>query len=127
MEPIWSCGKTGHHEDVYGHILNVNGGPSGSRLPIAASSGANETLPDAAWSDVANAYLVIWQEGTGTGIGGQRLDAAVAPLGDTLAIATGSYTPAVAATPDEWLVVWRISDLASDLYGQAVAIDGARP
>jgi hypothetical protein len=86
-------------------LLDDNGDVAGNAFAIDSKEGENH--PRAAWSDVAEAYLVVWGHDSNaiygrpfdaTGTGGQRI------FFDR--IADEAYRPVVTAAADGWLAAW---------------------
>jgi hypothetical protein len=135
---VWYNDRPGY-DDIYAHLLDGNGKPSGSWHPIAYGAGAERRSPDVAFNPNFNEYLVVWEqidESTGGySIRGQRVDMTGLPTGNEITIATPTTIGGTAMTPKvehaftagKYLVVWNNhtqGNLSSDIFGQLVINDG---
>lgn len=125
---VWQY-DNGNDWDVDGHRLASDGTALGSVIAIADNSD-NEMTPDVAWSETAEAFLVVWHNNGGfipQGVQGRRvlsngaLSGSIVLYSDTN---TTSY-PAVTATPTDWWIVWQ-QGTSAVLYGQQVLSNGVK-
>jgi hypothetical protein len=63
---VWEDGRNSstRHFDIYGRRVSTAGSPAGGDFRISGPNAtANEGYPAVAWSQTANQYLVVWQDG----------------------------------------------------------------
>ena len=114
--------------DLYGQLLDANGGLNGGNVVIADAGATGRHVPRLAYNLISGEYLVVYgYEAENNNIRGRRLDASGVPLAPELEIATGATDqnfPDVACRTMEpggggYLVVWRDTDGAQrDVKGQ---------
>ena len=108
----------------------------GPEFQVNSYTTDDQTYPEVA-ADAAGNFVVVWrgggQDGSGSGIFGQRFDAAGAQAGGEFQVNSyttlDQYSPAVASDDDgNFLVVWkRFANLGSEanIFGQRFAVGGA--
>jgi hypothetical protein len=109
---------------------NALGGASG--VNIATGTGELRTFPDVVYSETQNEYLIVYNHGPSTngGIYGKVASHHLGTLSSEITICDDSYDqdfPAVAAGPDEYLVVWEDGDWGTnnyDIFARRVSGDG---
>lgn len=134
---VWFNDRPGN-DDVYGQLLDRQGGLIGGWRAIAAGQGMERRYPDVAYNTKAKEYLVVWEQydpGSGEySILGKRVAADGEPLGGEIPISeAGPYSgvrPAVgyAYTSDRYLVVWENltqGSVSNDIKGQVLGSGGA--
>ncbi len=95
------------------------GGASG--VNIATGTGEERVFPDVAYNEARNEYLIAYTFGVGSNgnIYGKVASANLGTLSSEIHICDDSYDqdfPAVAAGPDEYLVVWEDGTSGTDDY-----------
>ncbi len=132
---VWtSAFQDGSVESVFGQRLAPDGAPRGAEFRVNTYTTGRQRRPHlAAASD--GEFIVIWnsydgQDGSESGVFGQRFAAGGAPLGGELQI--NAYTtahqlrPKIAATHgDEFVVVWQSFGAQNDVFGRRLAADGS--
>ena len=109
-----SSGQDGSGYGVFGQRFNAAGLPQGSEFQVSSFTTGNQYRPAVA-SDANGNFVVAWtsysQDGSGSGIFGQRFDASGLPQGGEFQV--NSYTtnsqwaPAVASDANgNFVVVW---------------------
>jgi len=129
--------------DIAGQRVSAAGQRLGANFGVSGPAAREDDLePAVTWSDSANEYLVVWQDGRHSGFGsydvyGQRVSAAGARLGANVYISGypwfgNGLKPAVAwdDSANQYLVVWQDrrneSTSGYDIYGQGLSAAGAR-
>ena len=125
---VWQY-DNGSDWDVYGHMLASNGTASGDVIEIADNLD-NEMMPDVAWSEPAEAFLVVWHNHGGfvpQGVQGRRVldDGSLSGSAVLYSETNTTSYPAVTATPTDWWIVWQQGNPAV-LYGQQVLSNGTK-
>lgn len=125
----------GRRMDSWGNLI-------GTAPTTIASGSLSRVTPDVAWNAARNEYLVVYTRLYYTGskndndIMGQRVWDTLVPVSSEIPICTNSsydqYQPAVAAGPDEYLVVWSDGNGDTpptnyDIYGSRVLGNGTLP
>ncbi len=125
---IWHHRQQGKYA-IYGQRLSALGTPLDAPFRVPSPDDRQQWIPGCAYNDVANEYLVVWEDMTTSDIFAQRIASDGTPLGDPITIATwleSQWTlPFVtfSSVQHEYLVIW--DALASaDIYGQILAADG---
>jgi len=120
---VWSSGQD--DDDVFGQRYDPAGVPLGQPFLVNATTAADQQLPSVA-SDASGNFVVAWQsdlqDGSSTGVFGQRYDSGGAPQGGEFQISsftTGAQDRAsVGATgTDQFIVVWTSANQDGDLDG----------
>jgi len=114
---------------VFGQRLSSSGTPVGMPFHVSSSNTGQQWIPRAAHNDVANEFLVVWEDMTTSDIVGQRVTSRGYPIGEAIVISTrpeSQWAPPVVAFDSietKYLVVW--DELAAgDIYGQIVTSEG---
>ena len=124
----WQDARAGDAADVYARAVEGGTGTLADEFPVYTGED-DQYIPAAAANGIDGEYLVVWQEGAGGDISGQRT-VADATKGDpfTITVVSGAQqAPAVAYDPEEnaYLVVWAHSNGANDdVRGRMVAAEG---
>jgi hypothetical protein len=123
---VWeSGGQDGSSYGIFGQRYDAAGAPQGAEFPINTHTSSGQRFPAAA-ADGAGNFIVVWestvQDGSNTGVFGQRYDAAGNPLGVEFRV--NSFTtgyqerPAVAAHANgDFVVVWQDRNRDQSLTG----------
>jgi len=127
----WWAGGT---RDIDARRVDSDGNALGqaSGVNIATGAGQVRTFPDVAYNEARNEYLIVYNYTSGTygDILGKVASANLGTLSGEKSICVDSYDqdfPAVAAGPDEYLVVWEDGDWGTndyDIYARRVGGDG---
>lgn len=136
---VWYNDRPGN-DDIRAQRLAADGRLLGGPFYIAAGAGAERSVPDVAYCEKQDQYLVVWQHyeaASGTSIHGRRLSGTglVLDPADIVIASPGYnlYTPAdpavaYAYTSDKYLVVWSETwhplPITRDIVGQVVAPNG---
>jgi hypothetical protein len=117
--------------DIDARRIDKDGNPQGwgSGVNIATGAGQQRVFPDVAYNQARNQYLVVYTFDIGSDghIYGKVASANLGTLGSEIAICNDSndqYFPAVAAGPDEYLVVWEDGTWGTndyDIYARRVS------
>jgi len=133
---VWvSAGQDGHLAGIFGQLLDGTGTPVGSEFQVNTHTPADQTFPAVA-RDSMGGFVVVWesdgQDGSATGVFGQRYAASAAPVGGEFLVNT--YTigdqgaPAIAADASgDFVVVWTSDDQdgsATGVFGQRYNASG---
>jgi hypothetical protein len=114
--------------DIYGQLVNADGSLSGANFTISFPS-TDQLLPVVAYNNLANQYLVVWQDdrnsATNADIYARVVNGNGSMSGADFAISTASSDQtrpdlAYAASANRFLVVWEES---ADIYGRLVNAD----
>lgn len=136
---VWYNDRPGN-DDIRAQRLTADSRPLGGPFYISAGTGADRTLPDVAYDDKQDQYLVVWQHqepSSGYSIHGRRVSGPglVLDAADIIICSAGynlltPANPAVAYayTSDRYLVVWAESwhpmPISRDVMGQVVSPSG---
>ena len=123
---VWEGnGQDGSFYGVFGQRYDLAGSPSGSEFQINSYTTGGQSSPGVAAQGLGN-FVVVWasqgQDGSGSGVFGQRYDPAGTPIGTEFQINT--YTtgyqvfPAVAADGSgNFIVAWTSDSQDGSSYG----------
>ena len=124
---VWDDRRT-DDGDIYGQIVEADGGLSGGNVVAADAGATGRHLPRLAYNPISGEFLVVFgYAAENNNVRGRRLGVTGAPLAAEIDIATGAteqYYPDVACRTMEpgggdYLVVWRDTDGAlQDIRGQ---------
>jgi hypothetical protein len=127
----------GRQSDIYGRLLSASGAPDGPAFRVCGPGATGwDWTPGLAWDDVAEQYLVVWQDernygDRGADVYGRRVAEDGTRAGGDFRISgpaatAGEYGPAVAWSGSQHLVVWQDSrDEATtgrDIWGRRVEL-----
>jgi len=125
---LWHHQQRDYHA-VYGQCLSMAGTPMGAPFRIPAPNNGQQWIPGGAYNDVANEFLIVWEDMFTSEIMGQRITADGDLIGEAIVISTrpkSQWAPPYAVfngTREEYLVVWDELGVG-DIYGQIVRADG---
>ncbi|MCL4872180.1 MAG: hypothetical protein KJ063_24745 [Anaerolineae bacterium] len=125
---VWQDSRDSQWE-IYGQRLESDLTLSGGNVALTDSSD-DELTPAVAWSDVAEAFLVVWHNNGGftpQGVQGRRMLANGSTPGSTLSYShdNNAHSPIISTTPTGWWVAWQQGNPAS-LYSQHLLTDGSK-
>ena len=128
---VWqSASQDGSGNGVFGQRYDANGAPLGSEFQINSYTTNGQDGPSVAVDASSGRFVVVWQsgleDGSGSGVFGQRFDSDGAQLGAEFPVNTftsGHQTEADVAFDDagNFIVVWQ-----SALFGEDSTIQGRR-
>jgi hypothetical protein len=120
--------------DIYGQLLDADGGLNGAELQIAGAGATARRRPRIAYNPISGEFLVVYvYESENNNIRGRRLGVSGAPLAPEIDIATGTtdqnYPDLACRTMEPggggYLVAWRDTDGAQrDVKGQRLNPSG---
>jgi len=133
---VWnSWEQDGSSYGIYGRLYDGSGGPPGGEFRVNTRTDGRQSEPSVAMDADGN-FVVVWeshgQDGSSSGIYGQRFDALGSPSGTEFLVNTqtfeGQYSPSVAMDDDgDFVVVWQSwgqDGSEAGIYGQRYNASG---
>jgi hypothetical protein len=136
---VWeSFGQDGNSDGVFGQRLSSTGTPIGTEFPVNSTTASSQDDPEVACDGAGN-FAVVWesgggQDGSSTGIFGQRFSSTGAPIGtefqaNTTTIGSQSDPAIDMQSSGNFVVIWSSTTGDGDgtgMFGQRFSAAAAK-